>query len=111
MISPTGTYVLVRVDPPRRRSEFIDLHTFNESNVRTATVLRCGPGTPRTHKRPALPCQLSPGDRIAFFRWEQEHAQGKQVQSVLNEIEDGLALIKERDVLFSFTGDVKVDTP
>lgn len=109
-LRPLGTYVLVRVDPFQRRSSTLELPT-NESNVRTGTVLRVGTGKPPTNKRPALPCQLSPGERIAFFRWEQEHKQGKQLQPALNDVGDGLALINERDVLFAFTGDVSVDTP
>ena len=109
-LRPLRTYVLLRVDPFQQRSSTLALPT-NESNVRTGTVLRVGSGRPPTSKRPALPCELSPGDRVAFFRWEQEHKQGKQVQSVLNEVGDGLALVNERDILFSFTGDIQVDTP
>jgi len=108
-ITPLSDWILVKFDPLRKRSTDIFLPGEEDKvAVRTGTVIRVGPGKPtRSGKR--VPMHVSPGDRIAFFRWHQEHRPGKAVSKALSEIGDDVFMIRQSDVLFVFDGDVIVD--
>jgi co-chaperonin GroES (HSP10) len=113
VITPLSDWLLVKVDPPSKRSGIIEIASDNDTSaVRTGTVLRMGPG--KVLKKGGRSCVgLQIGDRVAFLRWHQEHRPGKSLKEAVQrnnpEIEDDLMLIREPDVLFAFDGDVSVD--
>lgn len=106
-LRPFGANLLVTLHPHQKRSSVIELPT-NESVVRTGTVFRVGPG--KANKNGTIePMGLEVGEKVAFFRWNQEHKTGKSVQAILEDHLPGVALINQRDVLFVYDGDIQVD--
>lgn len=95
MLRPFGDGVLVRLNPPAKRSTTIELPT-NESNIRTGVVVRTGPGK---HKKGL---QVAEGEKVAFVRWHLEHKNGKSVSTVIETEEPGCVLIQQRDILFVY---------
>ncbi len=75
--------------------------------VRTATVLRSGPG--RWDGNSRVPTSLGEGDRVAFFRENQETLQGKQIGALLKDLGDSLALVRVPDILFTWKQGVTVE--
>lgn len=73
-------------------------------DYRTATVLSTGPGKERaTGQRE--PTEVSPGERVLFHRAHAEHGSGR---AMVTELGDGRVLIKPRDVLCVFDGELSV---
>lgn len=72
----------------------------NKGRVRTATVLRVGPGRPVGSRR--VPVGVERGERVAFYREHLEHQQGKQIVAALRELGEDLGLIRGPDILFAF---------
>lgn len=108
-------WILVKCDPFQQKSSIIEMVT-NESPVRTGTVLDVGPGRWLNEKKAVrVPIDVGPLARVAFLRWHQEHRPGKAVVHALADLSEELGaevcLIRQNDILFSFTGDVKVDLP
>lgn len=56
---------------------------------------------------------MKEGESIVFLRWHSEHRPGKaNVEALAKwsaELGEDLCMIRESDVLFAYTGDVKVD--
>ena len=101
MIRPLANWLVVRLEEPRKQSSVI---VMNEtSNVRTAEVLRVGPGK-------LGPIGVEVGERVAFLRWNLEHKPGKQLAAALAELGEDIAMIKAEDVLFVFEGELEVGT-
>ena len=100
---PQLDWVLVRLDPAQERSSTIVL--TEKSSVRTGVVLRVGQG------KDGKPVDVAPGQRVAFFRWTQEHKNGRAQAAALMDLGPDLALIRENDVLFELLEEVKVDLP
>ncbi len=97
MIRPLHDWILVRLDP--FKTERNGLWVSEDSQkVRTATVIRSGPGKP-TGASGHVPTGVQEGDRVAFFRWHQEHQQGKQLKGVLSELGDNIGLVRAPDIL------------
>lgn len=99
--------MLVQEHSIKKKSEVLELLT-NESNVLTGTVIGVGQGR-RGKSGEYLPHELAVGDNVAYFRWNKEHASGRGVQRVLNSLGDGVTILETRDVLFTFSGGLKVD--
>ncbi|WP_394831793.1 hypothetical protein LVJ94_35285 [Pendulispora rubella] len=99
MIRPLHDWVLVRLDP---LSEMCgSLYAPSAARVRTATVLRVGPGKVVGIGR--APVGLEPGDRVAFYREHLEHLPGQAVRRILSEHgEDEVGMLRAPDVLFAF---------
>ncbi len=114
MIRPLSDWLVVAYDPIARRSEIIEApDNVMESAVRTGTVRAVGPGRP-LDSGGRLPMGVEVGERIAFLRWHQEHRPGKSATRVLAELSENgedLSMIRLADILFVFTGDVRVDVP
>ncbi len=110
-VNPQKDNVLVEMDvlKDETRNGVIILKDTTAQRVRVATVLSVGPGKrdPKTGAR--IPVGVERGERVAFFRWNQEHLQGKQLQRVFGELGDNVALVNESDILFAFSGDLKVE--
>ena len=103
MMRPLHDWLVVKLDklPEKIGSIFVD-GTAAE-RMRTATVLRVGPGKylPGTSVR--APIEVQAGDKVAFFREHLEHQQGKQItRALLSELDGDIGLIREPDVLYAW---------
>lgn len=105
-IRPLGDWLLVSVDPLKDESKGGILLVGDKSTetVKTGTVVRVGPGKKVGQLR--NPIGVEPGEKVAFFRWNQEHQNGQRIAHVLGE---GFALIKMADVLFAFPAGLSVE--
>jgi len=114
-LRPCSDWILVRFDPPQKRSGIIELAGDNSTSpARTGTVVRTGPGKPKDSGGFA-PMEVKENDRVVFLRWHEEHRPGKATSETLrkmaDEIGEDLVLIRQNDVLFVFDGDITVDLP
>lgn len=109
MIEPRQDYLLVELDPLEEKTVqgIIIPEDSSANTVRTGKVLSTGPG--RMNKTGALiPVDVSAGEKIAFFRWHLEHKNGKSLVSTLSGLGDNLGLIQVKDVLFTYSTDVRI---
>lgn len=97
-LRPTGDGVLVRMDPIPEKQGLVFLPAGGR--VRTGEVLAVGPGR-RTKQGTVIPMDLEKGERIAFYRENFEHLQGKMIVRKLAELGDDLGLLSARDILFA----------
>jgi co-chaperonin GroES (HSP10) len=93
--------ILVRLDEIPAKSGSIFLTGADARRVRTGTVTQTGPGK-RTKRGALVPMEVKVNDRVAFFRENLEHQQGKKVQAILGEFDGNIGLLKQPDVLFVF---------
>lgn len=112
-IRPFSDWVLVEAEPLQKRSNVIELAGDSDTSpVRVGRVLRVGPGRPLA-KGGHAPVGVSAGERVAFFRWHQEHRPGKATVKALAQmsLEGGkdVCLIRQADILFAVSEDVRVD--
>lgn len=105
-LRPLSDRILVELDPMKEESKggIILVGDKSTEAVRTGTVVRVGPGKKAGHARAPLGVEI--GEKVAFFRWHQEHQQGKQMTHVLG---PDHVLIKAEDVLFAFDKSVAVE--
>jgi co-chaperonin GroES (HSP10) len=108
-IEPRQDCVLVKLDPLKdeTRNGIIVMKDTTAQRVMTGTVLKVGSGK-LSNKGVRIPVGVEPGERIAFFRWNLEHQQGKQITRALEELGEDIGLIRAPDILFAFTGDLRV---
>lgn len=111
-VRPLSDWIVVRRFPAQQRSALVELvGDHATSSIRTGEVLRVGPGRP--HDSGVLePMNVAVGDRVAFYRWHQEHRPGKNALVALqaaSEEEGDVVMLRQADILFTFTGDVQVD--
>ena len=93
MIRPLHDWLVVALDElPEKQGSIVLVHG---GRVRTGTVLEVGPG--KKDGADYLPPDVSVGDKIAFFRENLEHKQGR---TLLTYLEEGKALLRAADVLF-----------
>lgn len=100
-VRPLQDWLVVKLDPlPETTSGGLVLPngTSGMERQRTGTVLRVGPGV--TRKGVLQPAGVSPGERIAFFRENLEHQQGKEMVRLLHELEENTGMIRQNDILF-----------
>ena len=110
-VDPRQDVVIVKMDPieDKLRSGVIILKDTTAQRVRTATVVKVGPGRRNAKTGERIPVGVEPGERVAFFRWHQEHQQGKALLKFFGELGEDMALIRQADILFAFTGDLEVE--
>lgn len=106
-ITPLHDWILVSLDPLPEESRggiVLPQGTSGQERVRTGTVLQMGPGrrfwSSSLEQEMFQPTDVNVGDKIAFFRENLEHQQGKQVTSVVQSIEENTGLIRANDVLY-----------
>lgn len=100
-LRPLHDGIVVKPDPPRRKVGHIHIPDLREPRVMTGVVIRTGkgrlyPAGPRTEER-YVPCELKPGDHIAFLTASKEGSNAKGVQARLGTDD---FLLGERDALF-----------
>lgn len=96
-LKPLHDWIVVKMEPvPQKRGELFLVHG---DRVRTGVVLSIGPGK-CTKEGNRIPIGLEKGERVAFFRENLEHQQGKQILSAIKEVGDDIGLIRANDVLF-----------
>jgi len=110
-LRPLRNWLLVKLEPiPSETAGGLVLPqgTSGQERVRFGTVLRTGPGVPFwsdvLEKELLQPVDVVPGERIAFFRENLEHKQGRGLLQVLQELEDDVGLIRENDILYAVSG-------
>lgn len=112
-VIPLSDWIVVKVAPFDKRSSILELPGQNESAVRKGVVVAVGPGRPLTETAGTKPVDVKEGESIVFLRWHSEHRPGKaNVEALAKwsaELGEDLCMIRESDVLFAYTGDVKVD--
>lgn len=109
--TPKQDVVLVKLDPLKdeTRAGIIILKDTTAQIVRTGTVLAVGPGRLSKKTGERVPVGVEPGERVAFLRWHLEHQQGKQItRRLLEELGENIGMIRGPDILFAFTGELKV---
>jgi co-chaperonin GroES (HSP10) len=101
MLRPLHDWVVVELDPLPNKvgSLFIPDNGSGAERVRTGTIVDTGPGK-CTKKGKRIPLGVAKGEKVAFFRENLEHQQGKQIQRLMNEFEDGKGLIRSSDILY-----------
>lgn len=97
--------MLVRLDPLPEKSGSIFLVGSGEERLRTATVLRVGPGRWEGDASKRVPIGVEPGEKVAFWRENLEHQAGKQMMGVLADLGEDLGMIRARDVLYVYVED------
>lgn len=112
-VRPLSDWLVVKVAPLDKRSAIVDLVGQNESAIRKGTIVAVGPGRPLTATAGHSPMGVEPGEQIVFLRWHSEHRPGKSNVEALArwsaELGEDLCMIRLNDILFAYTGDVKVD--
>jgi co-chaperonin GroES (HSP10) len=106
-VQPLHDWIVVKLDDIRETTASGLLHLpqgAGAERVRTGTVLRVGPGKRhwnRKEKREILvPVAVGPGAKVAFWRENLEHQQGKQMSAIIQELEPGTGMIREADILY-----------
>ena len=108
-LRPLHDWILVELDPiPEKTVNGIILTGAGAHRVRTGKVLRAGPGR-RRRDGVLIPMGVKVDEKVAFFRENLEHQQGKTVTAVIQELEENTGLIREPDVLVAFAEGVEVD--
>lgn len=108
MLRLLNDHILVKLDEIPEKSGSIFMTGADARRVRTGTVTQIGPGK-RTKKDALVPMYVKVGDRVAFFRENLEHSQGKRVQAILGEFDGNIGLLKQLDVLFVFEGEGELE--
>lgn len=84
------------------------LHLPTGDRMAFGKVVAVGPGLLSKNGRYRIPVGVEPGERIAFFREHLVTWQGKQIRRVLQELGEGLALLRSIDILFAVQDGVEV---
>lgn len=108
-LKPLHDWVLVKMDPfPEKQGSIIVLEDSSPNRIRTGTVLLVGAGL-RDEKGERIHVGLGEGERVAFFRWNLEHQNGKRVTAFLEGFGDDLGLIRAKDILMAWSANEKVN--
>lgn len=111
-IQPLSDWLLVKFEPLDKRSSIISLLGQDESAIRKGVVRKVGLGR-RTKDGGRKPLDVAVGEQIVFLRWHQEHRPGKAVSETIKrmceELGEDLCLIRENDILFVYSGDIRID--
>lgn len=90
MVRPLRDYVLIAVE--RVRTQVGVIHRVGEPPIRTAVVLRRGPG--RWQGKRYVPTTVQPGDRVALPTQHTRHQSGKTLTWHLNEVLDAHSMLE-----------------
>ena len=105
-IRPLLDWLVVELDPlPTETAGGLFLVGSGAERVRTGEVLRVGPGRWTSDGAQRVPVELQPGDRVAFFRENLEHQQGKQLTNVLQSVDERIGMLRASDVLYVGTSE------
>jgi co-chaperonin GroES (HSP10) len=104
-LRPLHDWLLVKLDPIPDKIGSIFIDGSAAERLRTATVLRTGPGKYLSWESDRrIPVAVQVGDKVHFFREHLEHQQGKQlVRTLFSELGEDIGLIREPDVLYAKT--------
>ena len=103
MIRPLHDWLVVQLDPFMSESSTIFIPTDSQ-RLRTGTVLRVGPG--KWSKSGArIPVGIEAGEKVAFWRENLEHQQGKEILSTLQDLGEDSGMIRASDVLYVLGAD------
>jgi len=106
---PLHDTVLVELDdPPKMRGGLYIPDDAQINNVRTATVLRVGPGLKNKYGK-TIPMGIETGEKVAFLRWHLEHQNGKARTASLRDMGENIGVIRLQDILFKWPRTEKVD--
>ena len=101
--TPLHDWILVKMDPfPEKQGSIIILEDSSPNRVRTGTALLVGRGVISKKTGERLPVGIEQGERVAFFRWNLEHQNGKRVTAFLEGIGEDLGLIRAKDILLAW---------
>ena len=111
-IRPLHDWLVVKFEKLDKRSSIIELPGQNEVAVRKGVIRSVGPGRRRADGS-REPMGVEPGEKVVFLRWHQEHRPGKAVSESIKrmceELGEDLCMVRQADILFVYTGDVRVD--
>lgn len=109
-VTPLQDWVVVKMVPLKEevRNGVIILKDTTAQTVMVGTIVKIGPGrfAKGTNKR--IPLGVEVGEKVAFFRWNNEHQQGKTLRKHLAEFGDDFALLRVSDILFVYTGELEI---
>lgn len=112
-VRPLHDWIVVKMAPLDARSAIIELPGQSESAIRKGEVLAVGPGKSNNENQTRAPMNLEVGENVVFLRWHSEHRPGKANVAALAkwsaELGEDLCMIRLADVMFAYTGNVKVD--
>lgn len=112
-LQPLHDWLVVKAAPLDKRSSIIELAGQNESAIRKGEVVAVGPGRRSSKTGEHLPVGVGVGEKIVFLRWHHEHRPGKaQIAALARHSEElgaDLCMVRENDILFAYSGEVKVD--
>ena len=101
--SPCHDSLLVKMDPiPEKQGSLIILEDSSPNRVRTGQGLKVGPGVRNEKTGERTPVGIEQGEKVAFFRWNLEHQNGKRIASFLEAFGEDLGLIRARDILLAW---------
>lgn len=108
-LRPLNDWVVVRCAPIRQLT-VSGLLLVHGERVRFAEVIAVGPGRFFKDKKHPVPPDVSPGDRVVFFRETLETQQGKNIVRLMQELdEEDLGVIRATDILFVIPPGMEVD--
>lgn len=99
-LRPLNDWVVVRLDPTGEHEVSGGIILLHPELVRMGTTISVGPG--RTYIDGVYkPCEVHPGDRVAFLAAVLDTKQGHQLEKTTGK---EYALIREPDILFVVEG-------
>jgi co-chaperonin GroES (HSP10) len=103
MLRPLHDWILVELEPlPEDKVGLLHVIGSALERVRAGTVVRVGPGMPKSARSPIrVPIDVAVGERVAFYRENFETQQGKQVAHVLEQY-GNVGLIRETSILYKW---------
>lgn len=102
-IRPLNDWLLVKLDPIPEKVGSLFMTGGSAERIRTGTVLRAGPGRYVKGTSTRTPIGVEQGERVAFFRENLEHKQGKEILRVLSELDEDTGLLRAGDILYAGT--------
>ncbi len=114
-IRPLNDVVLVKLEPRQQYSDTIVIpdSVAQAHPLQKATVVRVGPGRHELIRASGketkfIGTQIKVGEKVVFFTATMDTRQGKQVAHALP---DGYGLIREKDIIFVYESDLRVEVP
>ena len=105
MTQPLQDWVLIEIEEAQQMKGSLHLPDAEKEPLRTARVLKVGPGKRHEKTGVILPMAVRPGDRVAFF---MAVVQTKLGAALVHALDEGQGLIRENDIVFVIEGDVRV---
>jgi co-chaperonin GroES (HSP10) len=108
-IRPLGDWVVVEVPPKKQKMlGSIILVEHHPNQILVGTVKAVGPGS--SHASGArIPAGVEVGERVAFFSANFDTSAGEQLRETVDKYEEGLGMIRSKDILFALAPGVELD--